>query len=171
MPGWGTIWTRRFHKARQGCPWGCLDPRTGSSFRGPSPARPSWTPLLERGWGAVFLFRPLPCNAKSLGPAHSAPKRSNQLSGRKGARGRGSRRCQKQPPPAQHAQRSLWGSGCCRQTLGQTGSWTLGLAMRLSGGQSSLLTALLPLLTCLHLGMSLGERGSGRAGVPTVLQA
>lgn len=113
--------------------------------------------LLERGWGAVFLFRLLPCNAKSLGPAHSAPKQSNQLSERKGACGRGSRRCQKQPPPAQQAQRSLWGSGCCRQTLGQTDSWTLGLAMRLSGGQSSLLTALLPLLTCLHLGMSLGE--------------
>ncbi|KAB0392496.1 hypothetical protein E2I00_015573, partial [Balaenoptera physalus] len=30
--------------------------------------------LLERGRGAVFLFRPLPCNAKSLGPADSAPK-------------------------------------------------------------------------------------------------
>ena len=30
--------------------------------------------LLERGQGAVFLFRPLPCNAKSLGPADSAPK-------------------------------------------------------------------------------------------------
>ncbi|XP_067561941.1 uncharacterized protein [Pseudorca crassidens] len=155
----------------RGCQVGGPFGRGDSTRRGRAVPGAAWTPGLAPlsvappqpgppggGWGAVFLFRPLPCNAKALGPAHSAPKRSNQLSGRKGARGRGSRRCQKQPPPAQHAQRSLWGSGCCRQTLGQTDSWTLGLTMRLSGGQSSLLTALLPLLTCLHLGMSLANQ-------------
>lgn len=59
--------------------------------------------------------------------------------------------------PSQHRERSLWGSGCCGQTFGRTDGWTLVLAMGLGTGQSPLLMALLPLLTCLQTGMSLGE--------------
>lgn len=51
----------------------------------------------------------------------------------------------------------LQDSGCYRQTLRQTDAWTLGLAMGFSRGQSGLLMPPLLLLTCLRLGMGLGE--------------
>uniref|UniRef100_A0AC11CIB8 Uncharacterized protein n=1 Tax=Ovis aries TaxID=9940 RepID=A0AC11CIB8_SHEEP len=57
--------------------------------------------------------------------------------------------------PSQPRERSLWGSGCCGQTLGQTDGWTLVLPMGLGRGQSPLLMALLLLLACLQTGMSL----------------
>ncbi|XP_010951038.2 uroplakin-3b-like protein 1 isoform X1 [Camelus bactrianus] len=82
---------------------------------------------------------------------------SNQLFGRRGHWEGWS--CQKQPPPAQHRQPSLWGSGRCRQTLGQTNGRTPGLAMGLSGGQSLLLMPLWLLLSCLQLGTSLERIG------------
>lgn len=128
---------------------------------GPSLARPSWrrggVSQLFRQLQLIVLFRPLPGDAKSLGPADSAPKPVQPVVWEKGAPGRGGRRCQKQSPQAQHRQWSLWGCGCCRQTLRQTDNWTFCLAMGLSRGQSLLLMPPLLLLTCLQLGTGLGE--------------
>uniref|UniRef100_A0A8C2S811 Uroplakin 3B n=1 Tax=Capra hircus TaxID=9925 RepID=A0A8C2S811_CAPHI len=79
---------------------------------------------------------------------------SDQLSGRRGRLG-GAAGDARSGAPSQPRERSLWGSGCCGQTLGQTNGWTLVLPMGLGRGQSPLLMALLLLLACLQTGMSL----------------
>ena len=145
---------------RTGCPWGalgarlenCLDEEIPQGLAelplglpGPQGCHPLPGPLpgqalLEWGWGAraglaaqlIILFRPLPGDAKSLGPTDSAPKPVRPVVWEKGAPGRGSRRCQKQLP---HPSTGSGASGALdaadspldRQTVGRL-FWPWGLA-------------------------------------------
>lgn len=125
---------------------------------GPQGCRPLPGPLpgqallgVQAGLAAqqlIILFRPLPGDAKSLGPMNSSPKPVRPVVWEKET-WEGQQEMPEAAAPSQPRERSLWGSGYNGQTLRQTDGWTLVLPMGLGRGQSPVLMALLLLLACL----------------------